>query len=588
MRYRVLPLLLVAGLAGLPTPGRTDGFDERTLAELKTALACVNLSLDDLGWDKRPIDDPFRLAVVNEALDRPLELASQAERAERDFGGDPLTAAAAALEWLADATHGRRVQNLPGGSPAAPSARERRFRRAAPRELAQLVAATRLARESVRAASHGASGELLRRDAPRLYLDESEDPWDTAALLEAAQTHLVANTVAAFRDLAAIAEAARGWTPPSARTTRQWSLGDLTVALGGPGDDVHSADIVLDVGGHDVYDGCRVVVDFAGDDTYRDAGSGLFDAGLIVDLAGNDTYLGDDVAQGAAVGGASLLLDVAGDDRYEADQVSQGAGVLGVGMLFDLAGNDSYRGARFVQGFGGLLGLGVLSDRAGADTYWASGKYAHAPLLPENWQSLSQGFGFGLRPDASGGVGVLLDSAGNDSYHAEVFGQGASYWYALGLLVDSAGHDKYDLFQYGQGAGIHLSAAVLMDRAGQDAYSCNNGVAQGSGHDWAVGLLWDRAGADYYQGAGMSQGGANANGCGLLVDEGGNDGYSGTGTGNQGGSFFARGTFGLGVLLDVGGKDSYSAGGEDDTTWTRATVGVGRDVSEPPAEEVTK
>ena len=585
MRSRLLPVLFVAGLLGPAAAGRAEGFDERTLRELSAALACVNLSLDDLGWDKRPLDDPFRLAVVDETLDRPLALAERAERAERDFGAGPTEAAAAAAEWLQAAGSGPRLEDLPGSEAVPADPRERQFRRAAPDELVRLVDGLRRARALVAAAGLRCDGELLRRDAPRFYLDESEESWDGKPALATIERFVVADAVAAFRVLAELAEESRGQEPPEARRTRTWTLGDLTVSLGGEGDDVHSADVVLDVGGNDTYEGCRVVVDVAGDDTYRDAGSGLFDAGLVVDLAGDDRYLGTNVAQGAAVGGAALLVDHEGDDRYEADQVSQGAGVLGVGMLFDLAGNDSYRGARFVQGFGGLLGLGVLSDRAGADTYWASGKYPHAPLLPDNWQSLSQGFGFGLRPDASGGVGVLVDSAGNDSYFAEVFGQGASYWYALGLLVDSAGHDKYDLFQYGQGAGIHLSPAALMDRSGQDAYSCNNGVAQGSGHDWGVGLLWDRGGEDYYQGAGMSQGGANANGFGFLVDEGGNDGYSGTRSGNQGGSFFARGTFGLGVLLDLGGKDRYTEGGEDGATWTRMTVGVGRDVAEPKDEE---
>ena len=84
----LLPLAWAVALTAL-----ADGFDERTLRELEAALACVNLSLDDLSWDKRPVDDPFRLAVVNEALDRPLSLAEMADRAEREFGDDlvPLT-----------------------------------------------------------------------------------------------------------------------------------------------------------------------------------------------------------------------------------------------------------------------------------------------------------------------------------------------------------------------------------------------------------------------------------------------------------------------------------------------------------------
>jgi hypothetical protein len=480
----------------------------------------------------------------------------------------------------------------------------------AARLLASLVATYRRANALREQAVSSLSAEekaLLAKSGARLYTEESEEDWDMGPVLAvAAKVNLralieaeivLADEVVRIRTEAAVRIGnERKGLDTTDWPSLTWSVGglkvvlggsgpdrhDADVILGGSGPDDHEADVILDVGGDDIYTGGSVVVDLGGDDTYRETGQGFGRIGLVVDLAGNDRYLGSNFVQGGAAFGASLLVDVAGDDRYEADQCSQGAGFFGVGLLFDLAGNDSYRGARFVQGFGGVRGLGALSDAAGNDTYYAGGKYSHAPLLPENFQSLSQGFGFGLRgASASGGVGILADHAGNDIYSAEVFGQGASYWFSLGILVDSAGHDKYDLYQYGQGAGIHLSSGVLFDRAGNDAYSCNNGVAQGSGHDWGVGLLWDLAGDDAYQGSGMSQGGANANGIGMLVDRAGNDSYAGWNVKNQGDSFFARGTIGLGVLLDLGGKDRYTHGGRDGALWTRGTVGVGYDWEKP-------
>jgi len=562
-----------------------DALDATTLRGLERALSCVNLSTADLGWDKRPISDAFRLSCVNGALDHPLSLAERALRAEREFTADPVASARAAADWL-DVTLPPEASPTPvpdGRFPGAP--------RAAARVLGILVRgydeASRLREEAMRDLS-AEERRLLAASGARLYTDESEDDWDMTPILAAAGKVDLSKLASAEIVLARTAQAARAAAASldtsaiSTWTSRTWRLGSTTVGFGGKGRDVHSETVVLDAGGDDLYTGGSVALDLSGNDTYRDTGAGLLGVALIVDVAGDDRYLGKNFSQGGAAFGASLLIDVAGDDRYESDQCSQGAAFFGIGMLFDLAGSDAYRGARFVQGFGGTRGIGVLSDVAGNDTYYAGGKYLHAPLLPENYQSLSQGFGFGLRgASASGGVGILADHAGNDVYAAEVFGQGASYWFSLGILVDSAGHDKYNLYQYGQGAGIHLSAGVLFDRAGSDAYSCNNGVAQGSGHDWGVGLLWDLAGDDGYQGSGMSQGGANANGIGMLFDRAGNDSYAGWNVKNQGDSFFARGTIGLGVLLDLGGKDRYTHGGSDGGLWTEGTVGVGFDSEEP-------
>ena len=580
--FFALALGAVVGAEDPPKPQPEPLIDAWTRAKLAEALACVNLSVDDLGWNKRPIDDDFRLKCVNDTLDRPLELADYAERAEREFGADPETAVSAGAAWLDVASPRLTVDNM--GSPWT-------YRDGVSEHVNAALSALVGARAWAEQSRIAALGELTKEErklvaerGSRLYLDESEEEWDMTAVLAAAKKIQVAKLFEAAAGLAARVRQLREMAAnirPRARDAGKWTVEDVSFSVGGPGPDHHKADIVIDWGGNDEYEDCRFVLDLGGDDTYRNCGVGDQTCALILDLSGNDRYLNGNLAQGGAAFAASLLVDVAGDDRYEADQCSQGSGYFGVGMLFDLAGNDGYRGARFVQGFAGVRGLGVLSDVAGNDTYYAGGKYSHAPLLPENFQSLSQGFAFGLRgANTSGGVGILADHAGNDVYSAEVFGQGASYWFALGVLVDSSGHDKYDLYQYGQGSGIHLSSGVLFDRAGNDAYSCNYGVAQGCGHDWAAGLLLDLAGDDYYQGAGMTHGGANANGLGIIIDRRGNDAYSGSRPEVQGFSFQSRGSFGLGVLLDLGGKDRYSEEGRDNRTWTKSTLGVGLDCEE--------
>ena len=167
-----------------------------------------------------------------------------------------------------------------------------------------------------------------------------------------------------------------------------------------------------------------------------------------------------------------------------------------------------------------------------------------------------------MRPFAGGGVGILCDLKGNDHYVADVYGQGASYWYSIGLLLDGEGNDTYDAYQYCQGAGIHLSSGALIDWSGNDTYTAGH-ICQGAAHDYAVGMLIDRAGDDKYTGDTTAQGAAINNSFAILLDRGGNDSYTGIdtnqsqGAGHDGGK---REYGSIGLLLDLGGQDHYSQG----------------------------
>ena len=66
----------------------------------------------------------------------------------------------------------------------------------------------------------------------------------------------------------------------------------------------------------------------------------------------------------------------------------------------------------------------------------------------EHNTSMCQGVGMGRRADYTdghswaGGVGMLVEGGGDDTYSCSVFGQGCAYWYGVGLLVDKAGADQ--------------------------------------------------------------------------------------------------------------------------------------------------
>lgn len=348
--------------------------------------------------------------------------------------------------------------------------------------------------------------------------------------------------------------------------------------------------VVIDLGGDDRWEGAvastrgglSLVIDLDGDDEYVCAGDGAaFSVGglaVLLDLKGDDRYRVAGFGEGASLGGAALLVDQAGDDVYEGDVFCQGAGSLGFGVLVDGDGSDLYSASTFSQGFGHLAGFGLLQETAGHDSYLLRPRYLDQIRYEDHFTTLGQGFGFGQRPDLSGGIGLLHDLEGNDLYSCDIYGQGAGYWWALGALVDRSGNDRYLGFQYAQGAGVHLAGGLLLDGAGLDVYA-SRGVSQGCGHDLAIGLLADRGGEDSYLSWDLSQGGGNANGTGILVDEGGEDLYAmRSAVKPRAWGDRRRRTGSVGLFADGGGHDYYLGGGADDTLWTAGRRGQGFDL----------
>jgi len=365
--------------------------------------------------------------------------------------------------------------------------------------------------------------------------------------------------------------------------------------------------LVIDAAGNDTYETplnasrhhpFYLVIDHAGNDVYRpgkDNLPSLFSLrgiGISIDRAGDDLYaLGD--FSFSSILGLNLHLDSSGDDTYKGGLFAQGAAVAGLAILQDESGNDIYSAHCLAQAFGSTLGAGILCDYTGADTYYLGGKYYHAPLMPNDYRTMGQGMGFGMRPDYAGGLGLLYDKAGNDKYLGGVYAQGVGYWYATGILLDEAGNDVYNAIYYPQGSGIHLASGILYDGAGDDAYYSRNGPGQGAGHDWAFGILVDAQGNDAYSihggnGLGLS------NSLGIFVDKSGNDRYERQEAQNYGSANFSRSAGGIGIFLDTAGTDAYPDSlMRDNHTWQKGTYGLGRDLElyakaeAAPAESAT-
>ncbi len=348
--------------------------------------------------------------------------------------------------------------------------------------------------------------------------------------------------------------------------------------------------IVIDYGGDDIYDIHKAVtgnftfiLDYGGNDTYNLPKARInpysFGANVLVDFNGDDLYNASSWGLGAGLLGTGILWDKKGNDKYFGDTFTMGAGCFGYGLLRDDGGDDFYNAALRSQGFGSVKGVGVLIDSLGNDHYFAGGKYRDIFHFKGHNMSLSQGFATGIRPYMSGGAGYLIDKSGNDTYESDVFGQGCSYWWSLGVLADGGGNDKYLSYLYAQGSATHMSLGCLYDRSGDDFYLAH-GVSQGCGHDYAAGILYNASGNDDYVGYDLSQGAGSANGIGIIADLEGIDSYLVKKADNTQGYGNPRRDYGsIGIFLDIGGaKDSYAGGpGTDSTWWSGSKWGIGID-----------
>ena len=311
-------------------------------------------------------------------------------------------------------------------------------------------------------------------------------------------------------------------------------------------------------------------------------GSGMYGIGMLFDLgSGSDHYRSLRMSQGYAHLGVGALRDDGGDDVYECEAACQGAAQWGIGVVSDGGGDDLWTSIAYSQGFGFVGGAGLLVEAGGNDAYdcnhghptWGGtpGIYPSAQMPTEGNASFCQGTGFGARALAwSGGLGVLRDVTGDDTFSASTFAQGSGYWQGTGVLSDGAGSDSYDAFYYVQGGAAHYALGVLADGGdGDDRFNLLREpryMQMGAGHDFSTGILVNEAGDDQYLFGGLAMGASNCNGIGLVVDVVGDDLYSspsdyGWGMGNHSGECIGTrpDSRSMGIMIDAGGSDTYDA-----------------------------
>lgn len=281
--------------------------------------------------------------------------------------------------------------------------------------------------------------------------------------------------------------------------------GGLGILSAGNGSDRYTAFVYSQGTGYD--GGSGTIVDSAGNDTYRCTGT-IDSADSILPVTGSRPTT---ACHGTGYGGQGFLVDAAGDDTYFVATSFSAMALIGAGGQVDAGGNDTHDAGEWSNGIA-ALGEAVVASGTG-NTSFKSFARAGLPWLDIFVGSNGEGY--------SGGVGVMDDAGGNDTYEATVLkgsfleqfacSAGCGFGDGIGIMNETGGNDTYRV-EVGQGAAM-ASYALLLDAAGSDTYlrNTNDHRTQGFGgpddHPTAGGLgamscgiayIIDAGGADVY------------------------------------------------------------------------------------------
>jgi hypothetical protein len=576
----------LSGLDASPTRGQQLSFFRALMADPLDAPYRVGMLGDSF---RDAAGSPFDLigwagALSGAGLQRPMDFGMPAIEARLRAAPDPLEAG---LAWMAATPAGAGwVPVLPDRAQLPDPLRY---------ELARVLAAMAQSHAFLQRAFErfppGVTPQVLRRQALDGRLIPFEQP-DYRQLLPLVEREAV---LGGMLDLVGAVEHLQRFVKneaalPSVAWSLQTPFGWIVVDTTGRNNHHQLKDplLVLDVGGDDTYEflaksdthAISVLLDHRGNDSYAasapgaDPSSATLGYGILWDTEGDDRYLGTDQAQASALFGAALLVDGGGRNRFVASSRSQAHAVGGIAVLLSAGGDDAFTAQTYSQATGGPGGVAVLLDPGGNDRYTLDNVplVRPSPQLPDRNTSMGQGAGYGERGlffdgrSTAGGIGLLLDLAGNDRYEAQVFAQGVGYYEGLGMLLDDGGNDSFEAAWYTMGAGVHAAAGILLKRGvGNDVYRSTHEIALGSANDLSLGVFVDEGGDDEYSVGQLSLGVAHANSTGIFVDGAGNDRYAvASPTCRALGAAYmqawgnARETVpSLGLFMDLGGVDTY-------------------------------
>ncbi|MDQ1712248.1 MAG: hypothetical protein QOE45_1698 [Frankiaceae bacterium] len=235
-----------------------------------------------------------------------------------------------------------------------------------------------------------------------------------------------------------------------------------------------------------------------------------------------------------------LILDAAGDDSY-----FNNAGGNAIDVLRGPAPAPNPGPARGCQmdgelGFECVVAAAALVDLSGNDTY----QRFETPGVDSACTSDPLVRRIVLEGAGAGGVGILVDARGDDTYNGKILTIGTGH-IGFGYLRDVSGNDSYTAIRTSIGASVVAGTGHLLDEAGDDSYSYympaggafdNNGVCQtttgtimGGSLLGGLATFRDLDGTDTYAAPSAGAlGSGQLGGVGVFLDAGGDtDGYTG-------------------------------------------------------------
>ena len=130
-------------------------------------------------------------------------------------------------------------------------------------------------------------------------------------------------------------------------------------------------------------------------------------------------------------------IDYGPNNRYRGVRRVQGQAMGGIGMLLDRGGRNDYHAAMWAQGFGGPLGFGLLDNVTGNNHYYCGGMSRDSYPETPGYEGWGQGVGR-HPPVADGGIGVILDGGGENTYDSTTSPTAAAIGAAWALPATSA------------------------------------------------------------------------------------------------------------------------------------------------------
>lgn len=599
-RIAIFATLAIGVLCATPARAQVNSAELRGIDD---ALLMGNMTRADLSYEKRIFRDKYRLSLVDQALDKPVDTADALlalhefprtssmpsillTAAQQVYPGETDIPAVAMIpaDTLKEVPAGLRVPvaNLLNWVRRANGVIDSALKPLTPAERKILVAGlpqVAVEEPSIQFSDWPTTEKPVTKEQIAALLDKV----DVGAIVRAAS-----QLATAVERIGPILNQFKEDLPAPVTFVRD----GVTVLIAGREDDLHAekdVSILIDLGGKNRYTG-RHAVGIGAASVLLDLGTGsdvsVGDAGMAVGVlgigiakfAGGDSVLrGKSMNFGVGLAGVGAFAKESGNDVYRSVALAQGCGFFGIGLLVDHIGDDDYGIKLWGQGAARTRGFGWLVDRRGNDHYSAGGLIINSPLFTDVTYSFAQGCASGYREDGggfSGGIGLLTDFSGSDHYDCDTYAQAASYWFGMGSLFDGAGNDWYQAVHYSQCSAMHLTAAYFFDLAGNDSYTVKWGACFGIGHDYGVAFMLDRAGDDIYTAKDGTPGIGVANGVGIFMDASGDDRYVGPpGTGG-----LSRSTGSLGLFVDLGGIDKYREGLADTQASVTPQWGIAYDV----------